>query len=168
VTIVDGPIFQVCWVVADIDAAEREFTRRFGVPRWMRIDDVAFSAEHCSVRGVPADYVIHVSIGYAGAQQVELIQPVSGSNIYVEHLDAHGPGLHHVAYVVDDLTAALDRARELGAEAVQRGGFGALGMDFAYLAGGPVGGYTELMQLSPQMRAMFDRLVPEGHRNPWQ
>jgi hypothetical protein len=24
------------------------------------------------------------------------------------------------------------------------------------------------MQLSPQMRAMFDRLVPEGHRNPWQ
>jgi len=145
-----------------------EFETRFGVAKWLRINDVAFRAEHCSVRGIPTDYVIHVSIGYAGDQQVELIQPVSGENIYTEFLTDRGPGMHHVAYVVDDLAAALDRAQNAGADIVQRGGFGELGMDFAYLESTVVGGYVELMQLSPPMRAMFDQLVPEGHRNPWQ
>jgi hypothetical protein len=166
--IATGPLFQVCWVVADLDAAEQEFTHRYGVARWLRINDVAFSADHCSVRGVPTDYVIHVSIAYAGDQQVELIQPVTGHNIYAEFLDAHGPGLHHVAYVVEDLPSALERARAAGADVVQQGGFGALGMDFAYVSSTHVGGFVELMQLSAHMRALFDDLVPAGHRNPWQ
>jgi len=38
----------------------------------------------------------------ADGQQIELIAPVSGgTNIYSEFLASHGPGLHHVAYVVD-------------------------------------------------------------------
>src|SRR4051812_42676089 len=119
--IAEGPIFQICWVVADIAAAEQEFETRFGIAKWLRINDVAFSAEHCSVRGVPTDYVIHVSIGYAGDQQVELIQPVSGNNIYAEFLADHGPGMHHVAYVVDELAAALARAERAGAAVAQRG-----------------------------------------------
>ena len=41
--LVEGPIFQLCWVVDDIAGAERWFTPRNGVESWMRIPDVPFS-----------------------------------------------------------------------------------------------------------------------------
>lgn len=39
-------------------------------------------------------------------------------------------------------------------------------MEFAYLDGGPLGGYVELMKLSEEMRAMFASLVPERREAP--
>ncbi|CAM3195564.1 glyoxalase/bleomycin resistance protein/dioxygenase superfamily protein [Williamsia muralis] len=166
--VADGPIFQVAWVVADIDAAEKEFTDRYGVRSWLRIPDVAFGPGACSYRGAPADYSIHVSLGYAGGQQLELIQPVSGVNLYTEFLDAHGPGLHHIAWLPDDFDAAIADLKAAGTEILQDGVFEGVGMEFAYIGGGPIGSYVELMKLSDDMRAMFDGLIPDGYTNPWR
>lgn len=158
-SLVSGPIFQVCWVVDDIDAAEKWFTDTLGVPKWMRIPDVHFGPEHCRYRGEPADYVIHVSLGYAGGQQFELIQPVSGRNLYAEHVERDGPGLHHVAWVVDDLDATLAEAGARGIAITQQGAFSGAGMRFAYLDGSAGGApYIELMEISADMRAFFDSL----------
>jgi catechol 2,3-dioxygenase-like lactoylglutathione lyase family enzyme len=167
VSLLHGPIFQICWVVDDLAGAERWLTDTCGVARWMRIPDVRFPPETCSLRGEPADYTIHVSLGYAGAQQLELIEPVSGPNLYIEHLDRHGPGLHHVAWIPDDFDKALAEAAAAGIEVPQRGSMVDVGMDFAYLEGGPAGGYIELMRLSETMQRMFDDLIPEGFTNPW-
>lgn len=162
-SIVQGPIFQVAWVVHDIAAAEQHFTDNLGVEKWLRIPGVHFGPESCTYRGQPADYTIDVALGYAGGQQLELIAPVTGSNIYTEFLERSGPGLHHVAWVPEDYDAAV-----AASDIVQRGEFEGVGMEFAYVEGGPIGSYVELMRLSPDMRAMFDHLIPEGHRNPWQ
>ncbi|MFI9503867.1 VOC family protein [Nocardia sp. NPDC052566] len=166
-TITTGPIFQLCWVVRDSAAARQAFTERYGVAEWFTVPDVRFGPESCELRGAPADYTITVALGYAGGQQVELIEPRAGVSLYSEHLERVGPGLHHVGWVPDDFDAALAAARASGAEIVARGAFEGAGMEFAYLDGGPLGGYTELMRLSPEMKAMFDRLIPEGHANPW-
>ncbi|MDV7353113.1 VOC family protein [Rhodococcus oxybenzonivorans] len=160
-SLVTGPIFQICWVVEDLDAAERHFTDQFGVAKWLRLPNVHFGPDHCTYRGEPADYVVHVSLGYAGGQQLELIEPVSGRNLYVEQLERSGPGMHHVAWVPDDFEATLAEAASRGLPIVQQGRFEGVGMEFAYLDGGPLGGYVELMKLSEVMRAMFDSLVPE-------
>ncbi|QTJ65535.1 VOC family protein [Rhodococcus sp. ZPP] len=160
-SLVTGPIFQVCWVVEDLDTAERHFADQFGVAKWLRLPNVHFGPDHCTYRGEPADYVVHVSLGYAGGQQLELIEPVSGSNLYVEQLERSGPGLHHVAWVPDDFEATLAEAARRGLPVVQQGRFEGVGMEFAYLEGGPLGGYVELMKLSEEIRAMFDSLVPE-------
>ncbi|MEV0248601.1 VOC family protein [Nocardia sp. NPDC050712] len=159
-----GPIFQLCWVVADLAAATREFGALYGVQQWLTLPDVRFGPELCELRGAPAEYTISVALGYAGGQQLELIEPRAGVSLYSEHLERVGPGLHHVAWVPEDFDAALTEA---GSRVVARGAFEGAGMEFAYLEGGPLGSYVELMRLSPQMRALFDRLVPEGHRNPW-
>lgn len=164
----DASLFQVCWVVADIDAAERDFATRFGEINWLRMRDIHFSPESCSYRGAPADFTIHVWLGYSGGMQIELIQPVAGASLYVEYLDKYGPGLHHVAWVTDDLDAVVQSATAQGIDIPQRGDFGDVGMDFAYLDGGAFGGYVEVMQLSGQLRSMFDELIPEGRRNPWR
>lgn len=160
-SLVNGPIFQICWVVDDIAAAEHHFTEHFGVARWLRVPDVHFGPDHCTYRGRPADYVVHVSLGYAGGQQLELIQPVSGRNLYTEHLDRSGPGVHHMAWVPDDFESTLAEAGRRGLPVVAQGRFEGVGMEFAYIDGGPLGGYVELMKLSDDMRALFDSLVPE-------
>lgn len=158
-SLVEGPIFQVCWVVADIDAAVTYFREHLGVSRWMRIPDVKFGRGRGSLRGEPADYVIHVAIGYAGAQQVELIQPVSGRSLYSEHLEGYGPGLHHVAWVPADFDAAVAEAANRSLAIPQRGAMPDVDLEFAYLDGGPLGSHIELMGLGPQMRAIFDSLA---------
>ncbi|MEV4124297.1 hypothetical protein [Nocardia sp. NPDC049707] len=43
-----GPIFQ--WVVRDKDAAQREFTERYGVAKWFPIQDVHFGPRMCQRR----------------------------------------------------------------------------------------------------------------------
>ncbi|KLN72059.1 MULTISPECIES: VOC family protein [Rhodococcus] len=159
--LVSGPIFQICWVVEEIEAAEQEFTRQWGVERWLRMPDIAFGPETTTYRGEPADYVVHVSIGYAGSQQLELIQPVSGRNLYTEFLETHGVGVHHMAWVPGDYEATLLEAERRGMSVVQQGRVEGAGMEFSYIDAGPLGGYVELMKLSPEIRLMFASLIPD-------
>ncbi|MBU3060276.1 VOC family protein [Nocardia sp. NEAU-G5] len=163
-----GPIFQVAWVVHDLDSAEKELGDRYGVERWVRVPGIHFGPEHCLFHGKPADFTIDSSLGYAGGQQVELITPVSGDSHYTDMLTRSGPGLHHIAWVPEDFDAALTAIEANGTDIVARGVFPEIGMESIYLDGGPLGAYIELLRLSPQVRAMFDSMVPEGYRNPWQ
>ncbi|WP_063047428.1 VOC family protein [Nocardia pseudovaccinii] len=166
-SIASGPIFQVAWVVHDLDSAEQEFTDSYGVDKWVRMPRMHFGPESCTYRGAPADYTIDTSLGYAGGQQLELIAPVSGTNLYTETLARSGPGLHHIAWVPDDFDAALAAARACGTEIAQHCTVAELGMEFVYLDGGPLGSYIELLRLPADARAMFDSMIPSGYRNPW-
>jgi catechol 2,3-dioxygenase-like lactoylglutathione lyase family enzyme len=158
-SLVSGPIFQVAWVVDDIETSEQWFTDAFGVARWHRFPDVHFGPDLCRYRGEPADFVIHVSIGYLGDQQLELIQPVSGRSLYVEHLERSGPGLHHVAWVPEDLDAAVAEASSRGLAITQEGAFAGGAMRFVYLDGSAGGApHIELLELAPELEAFFGRL----------
>ncbi len=94
---------QVAWVVRDIDAAEAFFKKIMGVPKFLQFRSLKAKDTNGTYMGKPADWVIHLSIAYAGDTQVELIQPVSGASVYQEWLDKHGEdGVQHVAYWLDD------------------------------------------------------------------
>ena len=154
-----GPLFQVVWVVEDIQVSERWFTDTFGVPAWSRWNEVHFAPENASFRGRPADFVIDVSIGYAGRQQIELVTPVRGESPFAERLRDIGPGLHHVAFEVQDLQASVLEAVGRGMEVLLRGSFEA-GVEFVYLQS-PEGdaGIIELTLLEPAMARYFERLA---------
>jgi methylmalonyl-CoA epimerase len=49
-----------------------------------------------------------------GENHVELLRPLGPDTPVGKFLAARGPGLHHVAYQVRDIEAALDRLREQG------------------------------------------------------
>ena len=118
--IASGPIFQICWVTDDLEATEALLTEQFGIGAWTRIPDVTFGADTTTLRGEPVEFTAHISLGYAGDLQLELIQPVRGPTIHAEFLEAHGPGLHHVCFDVEDLDAACATAadgRAAGADA---------------------------------------------------
>lgn len=99
-----GRIHHVAYVVADIDAALERLGATFGL--------------RPSLREVMADQGVEAALcGPAGAA-VELIRPLDADGAIARFLDARGEGLHHVAFEVDDLDAALAGLRARGAELI--------------------------------------------------
>ncbi|OBI82617.1 VOC family protein [Mycobacterium sp. E740] len=149
---------QIAWVTPDLDATEQALTTLLGAKKWVRMPEVHFAPEACTLRGEPADFVASISLSYAGDTQLELIAPVSGDSIYTEFLDAAGPGLHHVCIEVDDVAAAL---AERGVEAVQRGVMPG-GMEFAYVSAVDAGvPYVEIAYIPDDIKAFFDHVKQE-------
>ena len=62
---------------------------------------------------VPAQ---HVNVTFVGGKdtRIELVEPSSEDSTVQRFLDRRGAGLHHIAYRVADLSAALERLSEAG------------------------------------------------------
>ena len=154
--IASGPITQICWVTDDLEKTEALLTAQFGTGGWTRIPEVRFGAEATTLRGVPVEFTAHISLGYAGELQLELIQPVSGPTIHAEFLEAHGPGLHHVCFDVEDLDAACASAEAAGLPVLMRGAMMDGEIEFAYVDGSAAGApYVELARVGPLMREFY-------------
>ena len=157
--IASGPITQICWVTDDLEATERLLTEQFGTGAWTRIPAVTFDAATTTLRGRPVEFTAHISLGYAGDLQLELIQPVSGPTIHAEFLEQRGPGLHHVCFEVKDVDAACASAEQAGLPVLMRGSMMDGEIEFAYLDGSSAGApYVELARIGPQMAAFFEAI----------
>ena len=55
-----------------------------------------------------------------GDGHVELLRPLGAETAVGKFIDHRGPGLHHVAYAVDDIDATLSSLREAGLELIDR------------------------------------------------
>jgi methylmalonyl-CoA/ethylmalonyl-CoA epimerase len=86
--------------VADLDAALVLHERTYGMPVAHR--------ETVTEQGVEA-VLLDV-----GENHVELLRPLADDTPVGRFLASRGPGLHHVAYRVDEIEAALARMRERG------------------------------------------------------
>jgi catechol 2,3-dioxygenase-like lactoylglutathione lyase family enzyme len=155
---------QIAWVTEDLDATETALTGLLGAKKWIRIPEVHFAPDACSYRGKPADFVASISLSYLGDMQLELIQPVSGENIYSDFLRTSPPGLHHVCTEADSpeaFDAALADAATHGAEVVQQGVMPG-GIRFAYVAAPQAGvPFLEIAYVAPDMRAFYDYIKQE-------
>lgn len=77
------------------------------------------------------EWGVRIAFLEVGESKVELLEPLPGSQgMIARHLAAHGPGLHHVAYEVDDIEAAIRKCETDGVKmldrAPRRGAHGAL------------------------------------------
>jgi methylmalonyl-CoA/ethylmalonyl-CoA epimerase len=99
-----GCIHHVAYVVTDIDAALERLEARFGL-------------EPAS-REVLEDDRVEVALCGPPGGAVELISPLDPEGPVARFLERRGEGMHHVAFEVDDLTAALDELRRRGVELI--------------------------------------------------
>jgi methylmalonyl-CoA/ethylmalonyl-CoA epimerase len=53
-----------------------------------------------------------------GEGHVELLRPLGPDTAIGKYLERKGPGLHHVAYAVDDIDAVLGKLKEAGIELI--------------------------------------------------
>jgi methylmalonyl-CoA/ethylmalonyl-CoA epimerase len=129
--LVDGELFQLAFVVRDLDAALVRYTRVLGRAPWRCFTFSAAIHRDAEYRGDPTDFSVRLALN-GTSPQYELIEPQRGPGIHQDWLDERGEGFHHVGVIVDSLETATERMRAAGYEAVQTGaGFGAAG-DGAY------------------------------------
>jgi methylmalonyl-CoA/ethylmalonyl-CoA epimerase len=92
--------------VRDLDAAVRLYEQVFGLPaghRWV--------AERDGMEAVSFQ---------VGDVEIELMRPLSPDSPVGKFIARRGEGIHHVAYRVDDVAAALDAARAAGLDTIDQ------------------------------------------------
>jgi hypothetical protein len=134
--------FQQAFVVGDLALAQRAGSEALGVARWNALPASTLPYRY---RGEAVECALALAFGRSGNVQVELIQPVSGTGLHVDFLRDHGPGAHHLGFVVDDLDTETARAARAGVAVAMSGEFGRL--RFAYLdTWAALGTYLELVE----------------------
>lgn len=86
--------------VTDITAAITLYQTQFGVHQWQIIE-------------LPERHM-RVAITTIGTSMVELIAPTAPEAAFAKYLAEKGPGMHHIAYRVADITAALATLKAQG------------------------------------------------------
>jgi methylmalonyl-CoA/ethylmalonyl-CoA epimerase len=99
-----GRIAHIGVAVSDLDSAIALYEGTLGMPVAHRE-----TVESQGVEAVLLD---------VGAGHVELLRPLGPDTPVGKFVERSGEGLHHVAYAVDDIEAALDGLKEQGVELI--------------------------------------------------
>jgi methylmalonyl-CoA/ethylmalonyl-CoA epimerase len=106
--------------VSDLDEAVETYARLFGASVEQRATVEEQGVEAASLR--------------VGEGRVELLAPTGADTPVGRFLAKRGPGMHHVAYEVDNVGAELERLAAQGAELVdERPRQGLFGLEVAFL-----------------------------------
>jgi len=129
-----GSIDHVGVAVADLDAAIALYRDTYGMALVHR--------ETIESQGVDA------ALLDVGESHVELLAPLGEDTPVGRFLAKRGPGLHHVAYRVDDVAATLDALRSAGLRLIDEAPRGGIrGSQVAFLHPSASGGVlTEIVQ----------------------
>ena len=142
-----GPPDQVSFAVADMAQAVSALSPLFGE---FDVRESVLAAGSVVHRDRETGVRLRLGICQSGPIEVELVEVLEGDWPTVDHLDRHGPGLHHLRFVVDDLGAKSSQMQAAGFSEVLRG-VSPRGSQFAYLEAPAVLGPTmvELLQPAP-------------------
>jgi methylmalonyl-CoA epimerase len=106
--------------VADLDEALETYRRLFGA-----------TLEH---RSTVTDHGVDAMSLLVGGSRIELVAPTDDDSPVARFLASRGPGMHHVAYAVDDVGAALAALAEEGVELIdQAPRTGLFGLEVAFV-----------------------------------
>jgi methylmalonyl-CoA/ethylmalonyl-CoA epimerase len=128
-------IYHLGYAVEDLEAASRFYRENFG-------------AEPGEPEAVEEQGIVAVMFR-VGESMVELVQPTRPDSPVGRFLERRGEGVHHVAYEVNDLDAALTELKNNGVELIDeepRVGVGGTRVAFVHPKGA-FGVLTELVEL---------------------
>lgn len=153
-----GPPVQIAYAVPDARAAAQRWVGDLGVgPFFLRPHIELASVVH---RGRSATFDHTSAYAQWGAVMVELVQDHGDGPSVVR--DMYGPdesGLHHLAFIVDDLDATVDRLAGIGLTTAMRATTaGGVRFDFVD-AVGTHGHMLELYERSDRLLAFYDAVA---------
>ena len=67
-----------------------------------------------------AEQKVKVAMLQVGESKIELLEPTSPESPVAKFLEKNGPGIHHVAYEVEDIEGAIARLEGDGARMIDR------------------------------------------------
>lgn len=138
-----GRVDQIGIIVPDLESAMDAYIATLGVP--FQVFEV--NQTNSTFSGSSPEYRIRIAIAQAGLLSVELIQPAAGVTLYSRHLEAHGPGVHHMGIYVDSLAKTRKALAARGYRPILDGKIRGLGK-FSYLEAPDMHCILEPLQLS--------------------
>jgi hypothetical protein len=147
------PLFQVAWVVNDLEAAIHHWVMSARVGPFFVVPHVPIG--EVLYRGVPAALDFSSALAQAGPIQIELIEQHSpGPSAYRDVFAKGQEGLHHLATMTSTFDADIERYKSQGSLAVTEGIFG--DMRFAYVdTRARLGHMTEIVEDRESIRKVF-------------
>jgi hypothetical protein len=154
-------VFQMAYIVEDIDAAMRRWVDQLDVGPWFLLEH--FTGERATYRGEPTEADVALAMAFAGHMLVELIQLNDDRpSVWREGIEQRGYGFHHFGVGTLDYDGALARHLEQGH---------ALAYQAWVPTGGRVGyldttaelpGYLELIEMDEPTDAAFTRFYAQS------
>lgn len=104
---------QIAYAVRDLDVAIERWVATTGAGPFFVLEHIPLTSAR--YRGAPGDFDHSSAYGQWGDVMVELVRDhTEGPSPVRDVVGEDGEGLHHVAFMVDDLAAEVDRLAALG------------------------------------------------------
>jgi catechol 2,3-dioxygenase-like lactoylglutathione lyase family enzyme len=125
---------QVGIIVEDIEKAAEAWSSFLGMeePPRMSIAE-GHESKPTMFNGNPSDAKAKLAFFKLDNITIELIEPLEGPSTWREFLEEKGPGIHHIAFNVEDMAHSVHLFEEAGIQEVQHGGWGT--GEYAYMDG---------------------------------
>ena len=124
-------VTQIGFIVKDIEETTRSFANFFGVD----VPEIHWTGEFKEAqqhyKGEPVESRAKQSFFEMENIQLELIEPDEGPSTWRDHLEQHGEGVHHIAFVVKDMKQTVKTLEGLNMPVIQKGEY--QGGRYAYL-----------------------------------
>jgi len=130
-TLSTDTVVQIGLIVRDVEATAQAYAELLGVgvPQWFLTGPE--EEAHTRYRGTSTEARAKLAFFRLGNLQLELIEPVGGPSTWREFLEAHGEGVHHIAFQVEDMQDQVAALAAEGMPLVQRGDY--TGGRYAYI-----------------------------------
>lgn len=124
-------VAQVGIIVKDIEASSKRFAEFLGmeVPQWVQTGTLAEA--QTEYRGNASEARAKLAFFNCGQLDIELIEPDEHPSTWREFLDAHGQGVHHIAFVIKGMKNKIMTLESKGYPLVQKGEY--TGGRYAYI-----------------------------------
>lgn len=116
-------VVQIGILVRSADEAVRQYAKLLGVNDWnINFVDTG-KGKGQNFRSGQTNVAVKAKIAWAtiAGIEFELIEPQDTTSIYAQHLETHGPGVHHVMFGTDDYDDTLSSLDDSGVERILSG-----------------------------------------------
>ncbi|UCE13390.1 MAG: VOC family protein [Candidatus Heimdallarchaeota archaeon] len=116
-------IIQIGLVVENIERTADFYSKIFGIekPDWFWTE--SYESAKTMYKDKPTQAIAKLMFFKFGQVELELIEPDEKPSTWREHLDKYGEGVHHIAFVVDNIEQKVKKLRDLGIPLSQKGEF---------------------------------------------
>lgn len=116
-------VVQVGLIVSDIEGARRVWAKLLNLEEPPIIETEDWESTQMTFKGNPSRGRAKLTFFKLENITIELIQPLGGPSTWQDFLDKHGEGVHHIAFVTENVDETVEKLSEFDVQIEQSGYF---------------------------------------------